>query len=143
MHSKLTTLVSTSALALLVLLIGCNDNALNALNSPPQRGDEGVDDDDDAVDDDDDDDPTGDNENEGDDDDAVGDDDDSVDPAFVLELSPEPDETGFPVVSPMFVQFDQDPGTVDWTVMGPDGPVTMAVVAEDDGARRVGIPSLN
>ncbi len=77
MHSRLTTLLSGAALALLVLLIGCNENALSALNSPPQRGDEGVDDDDDTVGDDDDDDPTGDNENEGDDDDA-GDDDDVV-----------------------------------------------------------------
>ena len=79
MHSRLETLLSSGALALLVLLIGCNENALNSLNSPPQRGDEDTGDDDDAVSDDDDDDPTGDNENEGDDDDDVGDDDDAGD----------------------------------------------------------------
>ena len=76
---------ATSAPRLVLLLslvlagVGCSDNVLSALNSPPQRGDENPpavddDDDDDAVGDDDD--GTNKNEQHADDDDAVGDDDD-------------------------------------------------------------------
>ncbi len=95
MHARSSTLLPGGALALLVLLLGCNENALNALNSPPQRGDEQEGDDDDSqASDDDDDDPTGDNQNEGDDDvsdddDAVGDDDDDTPPPKELDACPD------------------------------------------------------
>jgi len=78
-------------LALLLVTSGCNETALEGLNSPPQRGDEGAANDDDAADDDDladDDDGTNENEQPADDDD-LGDDDDGEVPPKTIDDCPD------------------------------------------------------
>ena len=110
---------------LLLLLLLC----LPLLACAPDRR---VGDDDDAADDDDA--SPDDDDASPDDDDSSSDDDDSVQPdVVVIDLSPEPDETGFYAGAPLWVRFSQQPTAVDFEVTGPDGSVPLSETKSSNG----------